>query len=158
MSETDEGARENSVLYRVKYKERGTPGFNYTKPMSQQAATDRRDLMCATLGDDVIESIEIEAVDPVESPKAEGQASSFPVQFLRASLDRDKEVDDSLETTEQKDLPRILEAGAKIQLHDRAQRRIAVDYALRMRERNDDCRTSDELVADAQTILDFLNG
>jgi hypothetical protein len=73
-----------------------------------------------------------------------GKSPFFPIrQYQKANRDVEAEVDDSLETGHQR-------------TRRSADRRLAVDYALRLDVRKS--RTAEELVADARTILEFLEG
>jgi hypothetical protein len=82
--------------------------------------------------------------------EVDGQSPFFPIeQYKKASRDVDAEVDDSLVTA----------IAAEEPSRERVQtRHLAVELALEMYGNTADSRTAEELVADAQTILDFLEG
>lgn len=160
---------ESETLYQVLHIKNGEEMFTYAEPYDDAKKTARQmqdsglEVLSIMTQQGMTEYLNqkmrraqggLAKMDRAVEDFKEGGGRVFPVQeFQKAHRDVDAEVEDSLEVDDELSedyLANISSPGNRLQ---------AVDFALRLRAGMVvDPRTADELVADATTILKFLEG
>lgn len=147
---------ESETLYQVLYIRNGEEMFSYAEPYEDAK---KRANQMEDSGLEVLSVMSQQGSTEYINQKmrrAQGNMSRMVAtleDFRKTHRDEGAKADDT-----QSDLSQTLDRAARVQRTKLADRRISVDYALRLREGTEDTRTADELVKDAETILKFLEG